>query len=74
MSSRMLRVLVVVVAALAVVQIAFEELIVFLGATGALPPVLSDSPLVLVAIPFTIAVSLLVILLGAAFWNGSAVP
>lgn len=66
MPSTRLTVLVGVVAVLAVLQIAYEEVLVFLGATGTLPPGLRDSPFVMVAVPLAIALALVAILFGAA--------
>lgn len=66
MASTRFRVLVGVVVSLAALQIVYEEVLVYLGATGALPPGLQDSPFVMVAVPLAIALALVGILFGAA--------
>ena len=66
MASRRLLALAGVVLALGMAQILYEEVLVFLEVTGSLPPGVLDSPFVMVAIPFTIAVALVLVLFGAA--------
>lgn len=66
MASTRLGALAGVVVTLAALQLVYEEVLVFLGATGALPTGLRDSPFVMVAIPLFIAVALVVVLMGAA--------
>lgn len=53
----------IVVVVLAVAQIAVEDVIVFLGATGAVTPRLLNSPYVLVLLPFG-----LFLLLAGVIW------
>ncbi len=55
--------LVGVVVAIAVAQILVEDAIVFLGATGAVAPGVTDSPLVMIAVPFV-----LFLLLAGVLW------
>ena len=66
MPSRRVLALAGVVFVLGAAQILYEQVLVFLESTGSLPPELVDSPFVMVAIPFAIAVTLVVVLLGAA--------
>lgn len=51
-------ILVAVVVCLAVAQILVEDVIVFLGATGAVAPGVTDSPLVMIAVPFVLFLAL----------------
>lgn len=51
-------VLVAVVVCLAVAQIFVEDVIVFLGATGAVAPGVTDSPAVMIALPFVLFLAL----------------
>lgn len=46
--------LVAVVVGLAIAQIFVEDVIVFLGATGAVAPGVTDSPYVMIAVPFVL--------------------
>lgn len=55
-------VVVAVVVALAVAQIFVEDAIVFLGATGAVAPGITDSPYVLIAVPFVLFLALVGVL------------
>ena len=66
MPSRRVLAVAAVVLVLGAAQILYEEVLVFLETTGSLPPWVLDSPFVMVAIPFAIAVTLVVVLLGAA--------
>jgi len=66
MPSRRLLAIAGVVLVLGAAQILYEQVLVFLETTGSLPPGVLDSPLVLVAIPFAIAVTLVLVLFGAA--------
>lgn len=50
--------LVAVVVALAVAQIFVEDVIVFLGATGAVAPGVTGSPAVMIAVPFVLFLAL----------------
>lgn len=55
--------LVAVVVALALAQILVEDAIVFLGATGAVAPGVTDSPYVMIAVPYV-----LFLLLAGVLW------
>ena len=66
MVSRRGRVLVATVGLLAVAQIAYEDVLVFLGATGGAPPTVLDSPYVLVGVPLALFLAMAGILLGWA--------
>ena len=55
--------LVGVVVALAAAQVLVEDVIVFLGATGAVAPGVTDSPAVMIAVPFV-----LFLLLAGTLW------
>ena len=69
MASTRLKALAGVVVALGLLQILFEDVVVFLGATGALPTGIAGSPFVMVAVPLAISVTLVLVLLGAALWH-----
>ncbi|MEF8757539.1 MAG: hypothetical protein V5A33_04815 [Halobacteriales archaeon] len=69
MASRRLLALAGVVLALAIAMIVYEDILLFLEATGTLPAGFADSPFLLVAIPFTLAVTLVLVLFGAALLN-----
>ena len=61
------KVLVSFVAVMAVVQVLLEDILLFLGTTGAGVPMLSNSPLLLVALPLAFSLLLFGVLLAAAF-------
>lgn len=50
--------LVAVVVAIAIAQIFVEDVIVFLEATGAVAPGVTDSPAVMIAVPFVLFLAL----------------
>lgn len=62
--------LVAVVVALAVAQIFVEDVIVFLGATGTVAPGVTDSPLVMIAVPFVLFLALAGVLWAWALGGG----
>ena len=66
MASRRGKALVASVTLLAVAQIAYEDVLVFLGATGAAGPGVADSPYVLVGVPLVLFLALAGTLLGWA--------
>ena len=66
MASRRARALVGTVALLAVAQIVYEDVLVFLGATGTLDPATAASPSVLVGVPLALFLALSGTLLGWA--------
>ncbi|MFB6197127.1 MAG: hypothetical protein ABEI52_02505 [Halobacteriaceae archaeon] len=55
------------IAFLALLQIIFEDLMVFLGSTGRIPDGTLNSPYVMIAIPLTISLTLILVLVGSAF-------
>lgn len=57
------------VLALGVLQVAFENTMVFFGSTGRTPTGLANSPVTMVAVPLLISTLLLVILVGGALWH-----
>lgn len=54
--------LVAIVVGLAIAQIFVEDVIVFLGATGAVAPGVTDSPAVMIAVPFVLFLALVAVL------------
>ena len=66
MASRRAQAVVGTVALLAIAQIAFEDVLLFLGATGTAPPALLNSPYVLVGVPLALFLALAGTLLGWA--------
>ena len=66
MAQRRLWLLAGVVLALALLLVAYEQVLVFLGTTGALPSGLQDSPMAMVVVPLLISLTLVAVLVGAA--------
>ncbi len=66
MTTTKTKALVVFVIFLAFLGIAFENVVVFLGSTGALPSSVSNYPYVLIVVPLVISLLLFVVLIGGA--------
>jgi|GEM_PF-6586168 len=66
MAHQRLRLLAGAVAALALTIVGYEQVLVYLGTTGTLPPALRDSPVAMVAGPFVLSLVLVAVLFGAA--------
>lgn len=66
MTSRRLKGLAAFVALLAFVQIFFEDVLIFIEATGVAPPGVLNSPLAFMAIPLIISALLVIVLIGSA--------
>jgi len=66
MASTRAKALVAFVVVLAFLQVAFEDIVVFLGATGGIPAGVTRSPAAMVAVPLLISTLLLVALVGGA--------
>jgi len=66
MTSFRMKTVAVFVVAMALLQIFFEDIIMFFATTRSGPPLIMNSPYVMVGIPFAISLSLLAVLIGGA--------
>jgi len=72
--SREFKLVAAVVVAIAVLQIAIEDLLMFLATTGSGVPAWLSSPLVMVAIPMTLMLVLFAVLFGAVLFSDREGP
>lgn len=66
MTTRGLKAIAGFVVLMAVIQIFFEDIMMFFATTGSGPPAMMNSPYVMVGIPLAISLTLLLVLIGGA--------